>query len=178
MIPDRPWLLCAALAEEADLLIPQLSEIEMVGRRRAYAGRLGDQPALLLITGMGHINAAQAATAALERFAGIAGVISLGCAGAFAQSGLGMGQTALADEMVLADMGGAHQPAPARPRDRQHPAFGPRRPQAVQPPAGGRRAKRRGWPGRIRKSRAEPLPAWAWSAGMRPWPGSGRSAGG
>lgn len=105
MIPSNPWLLCAALPLEAELLVSHLAEVPPVGRRRAHAGRLGSKEVLVVVTGLGQINAAQAATAALERFPGIQAVINLGTAGAFADSGLEMGRAAVATEVVLADLG-------------------------------------------------------------------------
>ncbi|MBU1156030.1 MAG: futalosine hydrolase, partial [Proteobacteria bacterium] len=68
-------------------------------------GQLGERPVFLILTGLGMVNAAQAVTAALEAQPGVSAVFNLGCAGAYAGSGLQIGQAALATEVVLADMG-------------------------------------------------------------------------
>ena len=117
--PDRAaWsagtlLLCAAMQPEARLLIPRLQAGPPLGRKKTWLGSLGGRPVILLLTGMGLVNAAQAATAALETLLHISAIISLGCAGAYAKAGLQTGQAVLADEAVLADSG-------VRTRERLH----------------------------------------------------------
>lgn len=99
------WLVVIAMQPEARLLIPRLAAIQPIGGRPAFAGRLGGRDLLLVLSGVGQINAAQAATAALEARSDLEAVLSLGCAGAYAPSGLSLGQAVLAHEVVLADLG-------------------------------------------------------------------------
>ncbi len=60
---------------------------------------------VLVLTGLGLVNAAQAAAAALERLPRVAGVLNLGCGGAYPGSGLAVGQVAAASQAILADWG-------------------------------------------------------------------------
>jgi futalosine hydrolase len=99
------WLLTAALDIEAKSLIAQLSAAAPIGGKQCFAGRLGRQVVVLMLTGLGPINAAQGVTAALERLPGLDGVINLGCAGAYSGAGLKIGDAVLASEVVLADLG-------------------------------------------------------------------------
>lgn len=99
------WLICAAVPLEAELVIPRLEPAPALGGRPSWQGQLGRRPVRLILTGMGLINAAQAVTAALENLARLEGVINFGCAGAYAESGLELGQAAVASQVVLADQG-------------------------------------------------------------------------
>ena len=99
------WLLVVAMRAEAELIMPRLKPVEDIGRRPAFSGRLAGREVLLVLGGMGQVNAAQATTAALEARPELGAVINLGCAGAYAHSGLGLGQAALATETVFADLG-------------------------------------------------------------------------
>lgn len=100
-----PWLITIAMAPEARLLTARLQPSGEVGRRPCWRGVLAGREVLLVLTGIGAVNAAQATTAALEAEPAIKAVFNLGCAGAHAHSGLRMGGAALATEVVLADMG-------------------------------------------------------------------------
>ena len=95
-----------AVAAEAEPLQSSLTDAAptQVGRRPATAGFLGDQPVLILPTGMGKTNAAQALTALLESRP-IRGVIAFGIAGAYAGSGLDVGDVALASAAIYGDEG-------------------------------------------------------------------------
>ncbi len=99
------WLVTVAMRVEAELLIPRLRRMDDIGRKPAYGGELAGRGVLLVLTGMGQVNAAQAATAALETRPEIDAVLNLGCAGAYASSGLELGQAAMATEVVFADLG-------------------------------------------------------------------------
>jgi futalosine hydrolase len=99
------WLLSAAMPAEAELLMSSLDPAPPMGRWPLWRGRLADREVALMLTGMGLINAASAVTAALERLPGVSALINLGCAGAYAKSGLMIGQAALATRIVLADHG-------------------------------------------------------------------------
>ncbi|MCF8042450.1 MAG: futalosine hydrolase [Desulfarculaceae bacterium] len=99
------WLVTVAMFPEAKLLTARLEPGREVGRRPCWRGSLAGHEVLLLLTGIGQVSAAQATTAALEAEPAISAVFNLGCAGAYAGSGLQTGQAALASEVVLADMG-------------------------------------------------------------------------
>lgn len=103
------WLITVAMAMEARLLIPRLNPAPPLGGRPCYAGELPGPAAgrrvILLLTGMGQVNAAQATTAALELRPEVEAVVNLGCAGAYPGSGLAVGQAAAASQAVHADLG-------------------------------------------------------------------------
>ena len=90
---------------EAELLISRLQPAEAIRHWPLWRGSLGGQEVVLQLSGMGLVNAASAVTAALERIPEITALINLGCAGAYAGSGLQVGQAALASRIVLADHG-------------------------------------------------------------------------
>ncbi len=96
----------AALAAETALLRRSLSpcEVRRCGGRELFLGCLSGRKVALLHSGIGKINAASAVTALLEsRIPGA--VIVIGCGGAYPESGLEVGDLALATEEVLADEG-------------------------------------------------------------------------
>jgi futalosine hydrolase len=76
--------------------------LEMLGG--SPTGELDGVPVRLLTTGMGKTNAAHGLTALLERES-VRGVVSFGVAGAYIDSGLGVGDTALASLAVYGDEG-------------------------------------------------------------------------
>jgi futalosine hydrolase len=94
---------------EAELLIQRLAPAKprtaAMERWPLYEGALGGQEVALLLTGMGMVNSAAALAACLEHMPEARALVNLGCAGAYAGSGLRTGQAALADEIVLADHG-------------------------------------------------------------------------
>lgn len=104
-VPHPLALLCAVPAE-ADALRAALQGVEevLVGRKEALRGGLGGVPVVLFPVGMGKTNAAQGATALLERHA-VRGVIGFGIAGAYPGSGLEVGAVALASRAVYGDDG-------------------------------------------------------------------------
>lgn len=99
------WLISIAMQMEAELLIRRLEPAEPLRHWPLWRGSLGGQEVVLQLSGMGLVNAASAVAAALERLPNITALINLGCAGAYAQSGLSVGQAALANRIVLADHG-------------------------------------------------------------------------
>ncbi|MFZ5587681.1 MAG: futalosine hydrolase [Thermodesulfobacteriota bacterium] len=99
------WLVVVAVTAEADMIAPRLAPAPAIAGRPAWRGRIAGRAVLLLVGGLGLVNAAQAVTAALEREPDVDAVVNLGCAGAYAKSGLALGQAALASECVLADWG-------------------------------------------------------------------------
>ncbi|HEX5761259.1 MAG TPA: futalosine hydrolase [Thermoanaerobaculia bacterium] len=104
--PSLPLALVCSVALEADPVRASLSDAAglRVGGREAGRGTLGATPVLLLATGMGKTNAAQAVTALLER-APLRGVIGFGVGGAYPASGLQVGELALAEREIYGDEG-------------------------------------------------------------------------
>lgn len=99
-------VIVAAVSAETDLLRQSLSpcEVRRCGARELFLGSLFGKKVALLHSGIGKINAASAVTALLETFEPEA-VIVTGCAGAYPQSGLQVGDLVLASEEILADEG-------------------------------------------------------------------------
>jgi futalosine hydrolase len=101
-----PLALVSAVPFEAAHLAAALEDArpETVGRKPAVRGMLDGRPVLLLAGGMGKVNVAQAVTALLETTA-VRGVIGFGIGGAYAGSGLEIGDVALASAAVYGDEG-------------------------------------------------------------------------
>lgn len=75
-----------------------------IGRRPVARGRLLGVPVRLMVTGPGTANTVQALTAVLEHIPPHL-ILLTGCAGAFRQSGLGIGDVGVADEEIDAHLG-------------------------------------------------------------------------
>lgn len=76
-----------------------------VGGRRSFYGNVHGIHLLVLLSGIGMVNAAQAVTALLERHPEVRMVISLGTAGSYPSSGLNIGDVAVATEEIYGDLG-------------------------------------------------------------------------
>ncbi len=102
----KPVIVTAATQRELSLLIAALGSGERlhVGRREVYEGGIGGWRCLFAVTGIGKVNAASTAAALLEH-CGPELLINIGCAGAYAEGGLGVGDLALATAEVLGDEG-------------------------------------------------------------------------
>jgi futalosine hydrolase len=99
---SKPYILImAALDEELDGLIQKLSHgnQSMVGNRNIISGMLGNVHTKLLCAGPGIINTSQALTAAIESQRPQL-IVQTGCSGAFKQSGLRLGDVAIATEEI------------------------------------------------------------------------------
>jgi len=102
----KPIIVTAATQRELSLLIAALETGGRlhVGRREIFEGMLGGWRILLAVTGIGKVNAASTATALLEHFSPEI-LINIGCAGAYPEAGLAVGDLALATEEVFGDDG-------------------------------------------------------------------------
>jgi futalosine hydrolase len=108
----KPIIVIAATRGELSLMIDAMEANDRpeIGRREIYEGMIGDRRTILAIGGIGKVNAASTVTALLERFEPEI-LINTGCAGAYADSGLKVGDLAMAtaewygDEGVLAPDG-------------------------------------------------------------------------
>lgn len=100
------FAILAALPLETDLLRARLvpCEVRRCGRRDLLLGTLHNQRIALLHTGVGKSNAAAATTALLEHYRPTA-ILLTGCAGAYADSTLAVGDLALASEEIFGDEG-------------------------------------------------------------------------
>lgn len=103
----NPVLIITAVPQEAGLLEQALACNALpltIGAFTCVQGVCGTLPVTICAAGVGKINAA-AATAALLGHLRPRLVINTGCAGAYAGSGLGIGDLAVADKEVLGDEG-------------------------------------------------------------------------
>ena len=102
----KPVFITASTLQELSLIV-RLSGARQrsgVGPVEIYEGQLGDWQVIIAVTGMGKVNAASAITALLERKTPQL-LINTGCAGAYAGSGLVVGDLAVATAEVFADEG-------------------------------------------------------------------------
>lgn len=101
-----PLALLHAVELEARSLAAKLAGAAplAIGPRLGLSGALDGVPVVLLATGMGKTNAAQALTALLERHR-VRGVISFGVGGAYPGSELGIEAVALATSEIYGDEG-------------------------------------------------------------------------
>ncbi len=98
-------LICSVPLESRQLRESLVSRLEMeVGRKAACFGVLDGAPVIVFAAGMGKANAAHGLTALLERRE-VRGIIGFGVAGAYAGSGLAVGDVALASHCVYGDEG-------------------------------------------------------------------------
>jgi futalosine hydrolase len=110
-----PYVLIAAAVEgELSRLRRRMNAwaAEEIGRRPVARGRLLGLPVRLMVTGPGMANTVQALTAVIERRPPRL-VLQTGCAGAFRESGLGVGDVGVATEEIDAHLG----IEPERPED-------------------------------------------------------------
>ncbi len=102
----KPVIVTAATLGEISLLLAALEGGKRLssGRREAHEGKLGGRSVILALTGIGKVNAASVTTVLLERF-NPALLINIGCAGAYQESGLAVGDLAVATAEVFGDEG-------------------------------------------------------------------------
>ncbi len=100
------FLVLSATAIEQEALRQGLRDAEesVLAHRRSFRGRIADRPTVLLETGIGAVNTAQALTAALQA-SSFALVLQVGVGGAYLPSGLNVGDLALATEENFGDLG-------------------------------------------------------------------------
>jgi len=105
-LADTPILISAAVAEEVSGIIRTLrfAQTHIAGRRQIVTGRLNDKTVSVLVTGPGQVNTAQALTAAIECVRPSL-IIQTGCGGAYRESGLVVGDIAVAVEEIDAHLG-------------------------------------------------------------------------
>ena len=99
-------IIVAAVYDELSALIDRVEKpvVSKLGGRKIVSGHIGGKSVKLLITGPGIVNAVQALTAAIEDSMPSL-IIQTGCAGAFKESGLKIGDIGIATEEIDADLG-------------------------------------------------------------------------
>ena len=102
----EPILICGATSPEIALLVRSIGAREQggAGGRETYLGEVAGIPLIIAVTGIGKVNTASALTALLESCTPRL-VINTGCAGAYAGSGLHVGDLAVASSEIYGDEG-------------------------------------------------------------------------
>lgn len=102
----NPIIITGSTEMELARLVHELSAVPDAGggRLTCFRGRLSESDVILAVTGIGKVNAASAATVLLERFTPRL-FINTGCGGAFAGSGLAVGELAIASEECFPEEG-------------------------------------------------------------------------
>ena len=104
-MPD-PLLILTATAYEQQRLRDSLQEVatQRIGHRIWVRGMIGIRPVVLIETGIGAVNTAQALTVALQEISPEL-VLQIGIGGAYLGKGLNVGDLALATEENYGDLG-------------------------------------------------------------------------
>jgi futalosine hydrolase len=103
----KPYLLIlSATQEEVSVLIKQLQRpnVATIAHRKVVTGKINEIDIRVLVTGPGMVNTSQALTAAIENERPCL-VIQTGCCGAYRESGLKIGDIAIASEEIDAQLG-------------------------------------------------------------------------
>ena len=96
----------AAVEKEVSLLLDSLKvrKTFFLGKRQFYQGKLFKQEVVIAITGIGVVNATYTLTL-LAEYLSLDFVFLTGCAGAFPQTGLNIGDIAIATTEIWAEAG-------------------------------------------------------------------------
>ena len=99
-------IIAAAVYDELSVLIDRVEKpvVSKLGGRKIVSGDIEGKSVKLLITGPGIVNAVQALTAAIEDSRPSL-IIQTGCAGAFKESGLKIGDIGIATEEIDVNLG-------------------------------------------------------------------------
>lgn len=102
----KPILVIAAVEQEVSLLVRYLAceRIVVPGSPEVHSGMAGERPVVIAASGIGKVNAAIVATALILQWRPEL-VISTGCAGAYPETGLKIGDLALAVSELFGDEG-------------------------------------------------------------------------
>jgi futalosine hydrolase len=106
MSSSDPIVITAATEREISLLVREL-HAELIpdsGVRQVWKATSTSGPAYLALTGIGKVNAAVVATSLLERFSPRL-IVNTGCGGAYCDSGLRVGDIAVATAEIYGDEG-------------------------------------------------------------------------
>lgn len=99
-------IIAAAVYNELSALIDRIEKpvVSKVGGRKIVSGHIEGRPIRFLVTGPGLVNVVQALTAAIEDSRPSL-IIQTGCAGAFKESGLKIGDIGIATEEIDVNLG-------------------------------------------------------------------------
>jgi len=102
----QPILVIASVAQELALLVRSLQgkREQGVDFPEVFSGKIRGRDLLVAVTGIGKINTAMGLTSLILQY-GPRLIINTGCAGAYPESGLGVGELALASSEILGDEG-------------------------------------------------------------------------
>ena len=102
----KPVFVTASTVQELSLLIRIIgaAQDESIIFPEIHRGRIGQRQVIIAVTGVGKVNAASAVTLLLQQ-ASPEFLINTGCAGAYAESGLAVGDLAVATSEIHADEG-------------------------------------------------------------------------
>jgi futalosine hydrolase len=102
----QPIIVTAATEREIDQLVREIKAQPLAGAspRKIWQGKIGDCPILLALTGIGKVNAGSTATSLIEKFRPRL-LVNTGCGGAYGQSGLQVGELAVATAEIYGDEG-------------------------------------------------------------------------
>ena len=106
MTEQNRTLILGAIEKEIGMLAAALraqKKYEISGKA-ACEGLIGYSPVVTAVCGVGGVNTAQMVTACIERF-GVTSVVMVGCAGTYRDSGLSIGDVAVATEETYGHLG-------------------------------------------------------------------------
>lgn len=103
---DSHTIIAAAVFDELSSLITRVKDVtvSVVGGRKTVSGYIEEKPVKILITGPGLVNVVQALSAAIENSRPSL-IIQTGCAGAFKEAGLRVGDIGIATEEIDVHLG-------------------------------------------------------------------------
>lgn len=99
MKTDFNILIVGAVFQEIKAIIEKLIDVKKsnIGGRQVFLGKIFGQSVIIVQSGVGMINAAQAVTAVIEKMP-VHLIINTGCAGAFLESGIEIGDIGIASQ--------------------------------------------------------------------------------
>jgi len=99
MIADTSILIIAAVSHEIKPVMDRLKNPQkcILGGRQVFCGTLFNHSVIAIVSGIGMLNAAQAATSVIEKMP-VHLVINTGCAGTFSERGLSIGDIGIATQ--------------------------------------------------------------------------------
>lgn len=102
----NPIVVTASTMMEVSQLVGAVAAVPLtgVGHLPVFGGEIDGREIIVALTGLGKVNAASATTLLLERFQPLL-LINTGCGGAYAGSGLAVGDLAVASSETFADEG-------------------------------------------------------------------------
>ncbi|GAB4534244.1 MAG: futalosine hydrolase [Thermodesulfovibrionia bacterium] len=102
----RPIAILSSVSNESNLILSRLTKKQRVSlaKKTVYQGILSGHHTILMITGIGKVNASHSATVLIEHLP-IRLLINCGVGGAYPESGLDVGDIAIASKEIYGDEG-------------------------------------------------------------------------